>query len=45
MSLPQPKVQMSLFDVSMLLEQLFEKADRYRIFNAGDGDRQSEKHF
>ena len=33
MSLPQPKVQMSLFDVSMLLEQLFEEGDRYRVFN------------
>lgn len=33
MSLPQPKVQMSLFDVSMLLESLFSEADRYRVFN------------
>ena len=33
MSLPPPKVQMSLFDVSMLLEQLFPEANRYRIFN------------
>jgi transposase len=33
MSLPQPKVQLSLFDVSMLLEQLFAAGDRYRIFN------------
>ncbi len=33
MSLPQPKVQLSLFDVSMLLEQLFAEGDRYRIFN------------
>ena len=32
MSLPQPKVQMSLFDVSMLLEQLFPEGDRCRIF-------------
>jgi transposase len=33
MSLPQPKVQMSLFDVSMLLGQLFPEGARYRIFN------------
>ena len=33
MSLPQPKVQMSLFDVSMLLDQLFREGNRYRIFN------------
>ncbi len=33
MSLPLPKVQMSLFDVSMLLEQLFPQGDRYRIFH------------
>jgi len=33
MSLPEPKVQMSLFDVSMLLEHLFGQEDRYRIFN------------
>ena len=32
MSLPQAKVQMSLFDVSMLLEQLFPEGDRYRVF-------------
>ena len=32
MSLPKPKVQMSLCDVSMLLEQLFAEGDRYRIF-------------
>jgi transposase len=32
MSLPQPKVQMSLFDASMLLGQLFPEGDRYRVF-------------
>jgi hypothetical protein len=32
MSLPQPKVQMSLFDASMLLEQPFPEGDRYRVF-------------
>lgn len=32
MSLPTAKVQMSLFDVSMLLESLFPETDRYRIF-------------
>ena len=33
MSLPQPKVQMSLFDASMLLEHLFPDGDRYRLFH------------
>ncbi len=33
MSLPQPKVQMSLFDASMLLEHLFPEGDRYRLFH------------
>jgi transposase len=33
MSLPQAKVQMSLFDVSMLLDQLFPEGDRYRVFH------------
>lgn len=32
MSLPKPKVQMSLFDASMLLEHLFPAGDRYRLF-------------
>jgi len=32
MSLPEPKVQMSLFDANVLLEQLFPPSDRYRIF-------------
>lgn len=33
MSLPKPKVQMSLFDASMLLEKLFPEGDRYRLFH------------
>ena len=33
MSLTPAKVQMSLFDVSMLLEDLFPDGDRYRVFN------------
>ncbi len=32
MSLPKPKVQKSLFDASMLLENLFPASDRYRLF-------------
>jgi len=33
MSLPQPKVQMSLFDASMLLKHVFPEGDRYRLFH------------
>lgn len=33
MSLPQQKIQMSLFDAGMLLEHLFPAGDRYRLFH------------
>jgi transposase len=33
MSLPQAKVQMSLFDVAMLIEHLFPEGCRYRVFH------------
>jgi hypothetical protein len=32
MSLPQAKVQRTLFDVTVLVKDLFPEGDRYRLF-------------